>query len=112
MLILYILSDTLSVISHACFKLSSIVPATITPEINLSEKKLRLYWDRTRDIPAKAVLTLSDIRYDPNTPPNVLKYVKDELYKLRRVFESNTKGILLCVKDDPIKINLIPNAKP
>ena len=36
-------------------------------EINLSEKKLRLYWDRTRDIPAKAVLTLSNIRYDPNT---------------------------------------------
>ena len=81
-------------------------------EVYLSESKLRVYWDRVRDIPKKVKGGIEVIRYGPNVPMGVLKYVRHHIKRLRRVFESNTNGIPMAVKVDPVKIRLKPNARP
>ena len=81
-------------------------------DIYLSENKLRLYWDRTRNIPDKARSGIESIRYGEEVPDNVLDWVKKKLVRLRRVFESNTGDIPLLVKGEPVRINLKADAKP
>ena len=75
-----------------------------------SESKIRLYWDRVRDLPEKVKGGIEAIRYSEDAPQNVVTYVKDAMIRLRRVFESATEGIPLEVKSDPIRLHLKPNA--
>jgi hypothetical protein len=81
-------------------------------EINLSEKKLRLYWDRIRDLPEKEKGGIEVIQYHPDIPPDVLAWLKQNLERLRRVFESARDGLPLRVKGEPVKINIKPDARP
>ena len=76
-------------------------------ETYLSENKLRLYWDRTRGIPDKARSGIESICYGKDIPNNVLDWVKKNLVRLRRAFESNTDGIPLLVKGEPVRVKLI-----
>ena len=45
-------------------------------EINLFERKLWLYWDRIRDLLEKEKGGIEVIRYHPDTPPDVLAWLK------------------------------------
>ena len=67
-------------------------------EINLSERKLRLYWDHSHDLPEKEKGGIEVIRYHPDTPPDVLAWLKQNLGCLRRVFESARNGLPLRVR--------------
>ena len=78
-------------------------------ESHLAENKLRLYWDRVRDLPVKAKKGIEGIRYSPDTPEKVLAWVKSEVCRLRRVFESAKHGIPLKIKGDDVKLNFKPN---
>ena len=82
----------------------------LNQEAFLSESKLRLYWDRVRDLPEKVKGGIEAIRYSEDAPQNVVTYVKDAMIRLRRVFESATEGIPLEVKSEPIELHLKPNA--
>ena len=82
----------------------------LNQEAFLSELKLRLYWDRVRDLPEKVKGGIEAIRYSEDAPQNVVTYVKDDMIRLRRVFESATEGIPLEVTSDPIRFHLRPNA--
>ena len=81
-------------------------------EVYLSESKLRLYWDRTHNLPDKAKSGIESIRFGKDVPKDVRDWVMKNLVRLRRVFESNTNGIPLLVKGDPVRINLKADAKP
>jgi hypothetical protein len=92
--------------------LDSLVNDVIENKINLFKRKLRLYWDRVSDLPDKVKGGIEVIRFDANTPKDVLKWVQDNLVRLRRVFESAKHGIPLKVKGDDIKIGLKQSAIP
>ena len=81
-------------------------------EAHLSENKLHLYWDRTRDIPDKAKSGIEAIRFGKDVPKDALDWVRKRLIRLHRVFESNVNDILLLVKGEPVRINLKDDAKP
>ena len=52
------------------------------------------------------------IRFDAETPKDVLKWVKNELIRLRRVFESAKHGLPLKVKGDDVNVRLKKTATP
>ena len=81
-------------------------------ESYLAETKLRLYWDRIRDLPDKVKGGIEVIRFGENVPPDVLKYVQHHIKRLRRVFESAKSGLPLRVNGDSVRINLKDNAHP
>jgi hypothetical protein len=81
-------------------------------EIYLSEKKLRLYWDCIRDLPEKEKGGIEVIRYHPDTTPDVLAWLKQNLEHLHRVFESARDGLPLRVKGEPVEIILKPDTCP
>ena len=58
--------------------LDSLVNDVIENEINLSERKLRLYWDRVSDLPDKVKGGIEVIRFDADTPKDVLKWVQGQ----------------------------------
>ena len=78
----------------------------IDQEIFLSENKLRLYWDRISDLPDKVKGGIEVIRYQPDTPSDVLAWLKKNIKRLRHVFESAKSGIPLRMNGDPVKIRL------
>ena len=80
-------------------------------KIYLSQKKIRLYCDRIRDLPEKEKGGIKVIRYHPDTPPDVLAWLKQNLKRLRRVLELARDGLPLRVKGKPVKINLKPDAR-
>jgi hypothetical protein len=92
--------------------LDSHVNDVIENEINLSERKLRLYWERVSDLPDKVKGGIEVIRFDADTPKDVLKWVKDNLVRLRRAFESAKHGIPLKVKGNDVKVRLKQTATP
>lgn len=81
-------------------------------EVYLSESKLRLYWDRTRDLPDKVKSGIESIRFGKDVPKDVREWVMKNVLQLRHFFESNTNGIPLLVKGDPVRINLKADANP
>ena len=81
-------------------------------ECYLAENKLRLYWDRMKDLPDKVKGGIEVIRYGENVPRDVLEYVKHHIKRLRRVFESAKKGIPMRVNGPPVRINLKDDAYP
>jgi hypothetical protein len=52
------------------------------------------------------------IRYHPDTPSDVLAWLKKNIKHLRCVFESAKSGIPLRVNGDPVKIRLISRMRP
>ena len=71
-------------------------------EVYLSESKLRVYWDRVRDIKSKVKDGIEVIRFGKNVPEAVLKYIKKHILRLRRVFESADSGVARSVAPSSI----------
>ena len=79
-------------------------------EVYLSENKLRLCWDRVRDLPSKKKGGIEAIRFGSDVPKKIQAWVMRELVGLRRAFESATDGIPLLVKGDPVKLRFKSDA--
>jgi hypothetical protein len=92
--------------------INAVVDEIVGNEVNLSETKLRLYWDRVKDLPDKKKGGLEAMRFDADTPKDVLEYLHVNLRRLRRVFESAKHGIPLKVKGDDVMLNFKHNAFP
>ena len=74
--------------------------------------KLRLYWERTRDLPDKVHGTVESIDIDDRCPPEVRKRIRKFCEARRHVFEHAACGKPLQVKWPLHKIQLKEGAKP
>ena len=84
-----------------------------TVQCFLARHKLRLYWERTRELPPAADPGgVADVVIDPRTPPRVRARVRQALARYAKVFEGGRGGMPLPVKDAIVHIDLKADARP
>ena len=83
-----------------------------TDECFLGAHKLRLFWERTRDIPEAKADGIEAIGFDDRVPPEVRERVWAAIVEHRHVFESAADGVPLAVAGGTYSIKLKSGAKP
>jgi hypothetical protein len=81
-------------------------------ECFLAQKKLRLYWDRVKDLPAKARSCHTDVTISPKCPPKTRICVEKAIEETKGVYNDGQEGMPRAVKGEEVKIRLKPDAKP
>ena len=85
---------------------------TDVEECYLAQSKLRLYWDRVKDLPTKPRSGHTDINFNPDCPKPVQKRVEVAVGEMKGIFNDGQKGMPRAARGGAVHIRLKADAKP